>query len=820
MVGFRFPTTRHNTQNNNKHAAMTAISLTAAMDVDNDVAYQLLGWSSADGNAVSNADGATIRRAMEILSSEEGRLIFHHDDGCGGCNKEPLLVVKGYFRLIKLASSPLSDDEWFRMASNLLKKLGERCVGAIRDQLLLVSSSSEKAQAQSSTPFPPVAVVVGANGGSTAVLYYFQTVLQDVHPSIKRQIKLLGPAYRCFCDVADSFLSLLEAEKSRMDRFVGTFLPSVGWEALAGLQNDVHELSKVWKECNRLFQRAAFHLLEFADEALDNVQGAMRGQESSISPEKQSKVIVFLFARVTSLVLMTMRFHNSFKSQDMVGEGNDDKEGEKKLISGFLQRLVKVCSLALVAQTKMQEDSDFALLEMVVGLRTKAEHYLAKILGGLDAKDASHMNLVLECFVELPSNQESYDAQVNCLAKLILMKYLLKKLLTAESTACLPQTSTLVKFYENLLFVDIPKCHQFFFTSPSAYNLQSQAMETLTDLVSVLEHVSHLLCHVEKIGGHPDCDNYQQTMIQHHQLLIRWLAPTSADRNASTPNHPISNELLLHALERRVLSSCAAPADDHYSQLDATHLISLLCQLLFHQCTEASHRRNIATLLIRLLSPSSTIKTSKKRNDAKSLTVDMLWNNLMKSNVINSTPHKQKRSQPVTPKTLLLPPDDLYTICRVLEALARWSISSGRSTEVKDLLRGLFDKSGSNSKTISRPEWRLSLAIGAMRASPNMASFLTLFDNGENLSPHSFIEGRILPFLELHLRAKRSSSNDPMRPVIIQSACIQFIGALSECLGRELSETHVNRLGSLLRRVSASANSSSIHAIGLQYDVV
>ena len=133
-----------------------------------------------------------------------------------------------------------------------------------------------------------------------------------------------------------------------------------------------------------LFEQAAFHLLEFIDDRLGNFRRAILGQEcSSLSPEKQSKVIVFLFARVTSLVLMATRVQNSFKDDAVVSSksSNDVKEGGRNLITGFLQRLVKVCSLSLVAHASLEEDTvnrSRAALLSAVGLRPKAEQYLTK----------------------------------------------------------------------------------------------------------------------------------------------------------------------------------------------------------------------------------------------------------------------------------------------------------------------------------------------------------------------------------------------------------------------------------------------------------
>ena len=73
------------------------------------------------------------------------------------------------------------------------------------------------------------------------------------------------------------------------------------------------------------------------------------------------------------------------------------------------------------------------------------------------------------------------------------------------------------------------------------------------------------------------------------------------------------------------------------SREDASHLISLLSELLFHRQTEVSHRRNIATLLIRLLPASSDGAHANKRTDARRMTRESLWACLKHSGDIDPT---------------------------------------------------------------------------------------------------------------------------------------------------------------------------------------
>ncbi|KAL9180385.1 hypothetical protein ACHAXT_008355 [Thalassiosira profunda] len=817
---------------------------------DDDVALRLLGWRRQPGgeagvndrwadlhsNAHSTPEGATtFRKAVHLLS--ETPLEFRHGDADDENNerKDPLMVVKGYFRLVKCAlepaagdaAGPLSDEEYVKLASDLLKRMGEALAGAIQDRRELVSSSEKAGE------FPPSTTALVRcvkDGRSTrnaqAVLYYFQSILKHVHPHIRNRIRLLGPVYRCFCDVADAFVSLLETERSRMDEFVATFLPSVGWGALAGLKNDAAQLSKLWGECNGLFEQAAFHLLGLVDEALEKVRGALRGRDQSLpAPEKQAKILIFLFARVTSLVLISMRVQSS-SGGEQAGRGGGASSGEpdvgRKLMTGLLQRLVKVCSLALRAQSNMDDAtvdrSHAALLDMVVGLRPKAEQYLAKVLGDFESKNARAINVGLQCFVELPLSED--DAlKGESLAKLHLMKHVMERLL-ANDPLLFPDATALTRFYESILFVEIPRCHHFFQGACSGLvsDIQSQTESMLSDLVRVLENVSFMLCHSED-------GNWQEAMIRQHYLLVRWLAPASVKGNPATSpssNHPMTNQLLLGMLERRTIASCAV--DEQYSQQDATHFVSLLCGLVVHPQTEASHRRNIATLVVRLLSQSSDTVTATKENAATSLTVQMLMSNVKRAGIIKPTTQKRKRSRGATPAMFAC--EDVHTICWVLEALTKCatrsqtSMGSELSSEMRQLWGGILDK-GSNACKSNETMFLLSLSIGALRGSSSIASFLQSFAyTPRNITSPTFIDGA-LAFLELQLGTKSHSSSHSARKALMQSLFVRLVGALSDCAGGNLSESQVKAMGTLLEKASTvTTDEPSVHDVGLQYDIV
>ena len=988
----------------------------SANDNDN-AAYQLLGWSSSSATTNNNAtivdnnnnneeeeewnklhstirctgeDGVIqFRNAMSLLAGNDGRIIFATPDqdydvaptnnqqqratnNSGSLQeqqqyKDPMTIIKSYFRLIKCSlevpqinnknnmtsKSSLSEDEWVKLASELLKRMTESLKNAMMEQYQMNPTSSTSttavATSASQTSMNNINNINKKCQSQTTIVvqqiskvtyHYLYEIITNIHPYLKNHIRLLGPTYRNLCDVSSLYISILQNEKLVLEDVLVTLLPIVAANAngrdgsrsfkgkegfsittISILTKDIKQLQKVWKESNTLLEQGALCLLKFLDGVLNIMElpllfannesssssmdkGEKNRTSTSLSPEKQSKIVIFLLARITSLVLLSMKYDTSFGTNDddeavmalLLGRAtgsksheknnsNDEQqvvvEGKKKLMTGFLQRLVRVRSLSLVAKGRLnkekvqnssvnQEEGRHiaALLGTISGLGPKVEQYLNKILGDLDpSKDNNNGHVIclgLECFVDLhPSlscceeeeSGENIMMKDTSLAKIVLMKYVLMKLVAQSGKGkagllTLPEPNSMNDFYQSLMFVDVPRCHHFFFQATSSTtDLQSQARDILSDLVCVLEHASHLLCRRSRgnCNGGTSAD-WQQTLAQQHHLLVRWLAApaTSSSSSTSSPNHPMANEMLLQVLQRRVLTSCAA--DDSYSRQDSTHLISLLSQLLFHPRTETSHRRNIATLLIRLL--SMPIRTKKTTTDATSLTILSLWSNMKKYNIINATPRQSKRkrtkdkSMSARKPSSALPPDDIYTICRVLEALAKSSVLSRRGVDAevsvdmrqmwKSLLSFVDNKRLTRSEDIDGAMFLWSLSTGAVRASADLSKFYATFDKDgavfKDVQGKTLMES-VLAFVELQFGNKSSSSNSSLltgssaatRKELMHLVCIEFVGALSECIGGDLLETHIKRIGMILKRATvspSSANATSVQSFGLRYGAV
>jgi len=933
-------------------------------------------WKSLHSSIRTQPDGTTkFQNAMKLLSTEgitfQSNNVSGQEEGSG--NRDALSIIKSYFRLIKCslesptqmqarstnAESKSNDsDQWSKLASELLKRMTESLKVAIQHELSPSSTSTNiitsTAATNNSTSLPPQS----SNNNSQQLLsqtiqYYLTQIQTTVHPHISKHIRLLGPTYRSLNELSDLYIQTLTQEKCNLDRCVDVILSTVGYKGLlvtsignnkdgSSVQTDLHQLNKTWKQTNTLLYSASFSLLGLLDNIVNVIQsslftfinestnrnkkslsgggGGSAMKKNTMSPDKQVKIVIFILARITSLILLDMRYDESFHMNDMnkasiaggakggrelqeVGE--ESGKSRKALFTAFIQRLVRVYHLSLMAkhqqeqqsslQHKQQQGGDkkplLLLLDSISSLHPKVEQYLSKILLlDTNLSDSSNKNigggsvvcLGLDCFVNLPSsssctsssNEDCDVMEDTALAKLLLMKYVLKKLVAiqgdnSELSLLLPNPHSLIDYYQSLLFVDVPKCHHFFdrgsldggsASSSGGKDLSShRTREILSDLVCLLEQASHMLC--RRSGGMKkgsSGDDWQSIITQQHHLLIRWLAAPAASTQldktstlsaVSSKNHPMANELLLHILHRRVLSSCSA--NDTYSRQDATHLITLLTQLLFHQRTETFHRQNIATLLVRLL---SVPKRTKKQTDATSLTINSLWSTMKKANVIgssnNDTQRKRKRSKVLAARSLssTLTPDNVNTICTVLESLARstvlsrTSIPSEVSLEIKQLweedILSSTTKNGkrffSRSEDIDRAMFIISLSTGAIRVSQNLDNFFSAFGCNAGGASTTTTDDKvisILDFIELQFGGggKKSSvtasasGHNATRKVMMKANCIRLVSALSKCIANDLSESQFNRMGSILKNATVSASSTSnesVQTLGLRYSAV
>jgi len=148
---------------------------------------------------------------------------------------------------------------------------------------------------------------------------------------------------------------------------VTTATAEVGVVSLSHLLlEEMEQLHTIWNNARTLLEQMTRHLLRFLDEGLDRIQlslARMKDQHqadsnssssSSSAAEKQSKILVFLLARIASLITMVLSGRCQFAFKDGATTSNQsttvDSEGDgiKNLMAKYIQRLVRACHLSIL----------------------------------------------------------------------------------------------------------------------------------------------------------------------------------------------------------------------------------------------------------------------------------------------------------------------------------------------------------------------------------------------------------------------------------------------------------------------------------------
>lgn len=808
-----------------------------------DVAHQLLGWSSdehvaslqsrATHNTNDNLD--SFRRAVDILSSKKGQLSFDSAEGGDAENGivNPLLVVKGYCRLIKCSLAAAAAVDLSKDAGDLLKKLGTKLNAALQEQVEL-----NKQKAMSTKQQTDMSSKKKKSLRNKVVLFFFKFIEDVVNAQIKKYIRLLGPTYRSVCDVAASFIALIQSEKKQMDAFVTTFLPSIGWEGLSAVHNDATKLMKVWKEANEFFERAMLHLLSLLDthlqkmhQVLANKQG---GQSSDASTDTISRVATFLLARITSLLVVIKEWDQATKSNKFVAAVEDTSANKDNhaLMKNTISRFAKISCLSLVAKENLEQSDDKqrAFLEAIVALGSKAGNSLGKMIcRDLELSNESEISSVLDYLSEAtPEDGDDIAIVIGIenettvslkdlfsLGKLCLANMVLGKLFASTQTHQM-KIDSMSTFCEVLLFEDVPKCYQLLASDATPCN---QATEVIRNFVDVLGSAVHFIA--AKRDGQNMQSSLSTEMMHQHHVLVRWMHLSHCN--------PLSNELLLRAIQSMILSSCSAH-DQNWNH-DASSLIVLMSQLLFHKETDSSHRRNISMLLMRLLSPATQCHASEL---AKSLSIEVLWRAFGGSNLLNNSislsskesrqMRKRKRSQNMLPDESFFP-SDIQIMCCVLEPLAcaactsQLEIDTVARKKTKSLWEQILMCQANSCDMTSdyhcRKLFLLSISVGLLKGNSNVAKFLRMVGVTE-CSPTLFME-KTLSYIE----AQVGKTGDEIYNSMAFNLYLSLMGVALTCTGGELSESLVSRTGKIVKCISNFAvNKSSVEAISLQRSVV
>lgn len=807
-----------------------------------DVAHQLLGWSNDGENATSLQSRAThdtndnldsFRRAVDILSSKRGQLSFGSaDDGAENGSANPLLVVKGYCRLIKCSLAAAAAVDLSKEAGDLLKQLGTKLNKALQEQIELnkLHAKSTKQTDASSKKKKTLR--------NKVVLFYFKFIEDVVHAQIQKHIRLLGPTFRSVCDVAASFIALIQAEKKQMDEFVTTFLPSIGWEGLSVVHNDATKLMKVWKDANEFFGRAMLHLLSLLDIHLQKMHQAItnrHGQIPDASTETTSRVATFLLARITSLLFVMKELDQATKSNKFVAPADDtsDKNGIHVVMKQIAPRFVRITCLSLMAKEILEQavDKHKVLLEATVGLGSKAGNSLGKMFSrDAELSNEIAINAVLHCLVEVTFEDVNDDAtamgiegestvslkDLFPLGRLSLANMALGRLFASTQIAHIKLDSMSI-FCEALLFEDVPKCYHL--VAPNA-PFCSLATEVLRSFVDLLESAGH--CIVIRRDAQNKQSSCPTEMMHQHHVLVRWMHLSQSN--------PLSNEILLRAIQSRILSSCSAC--HHNWNHDASNLVSLMSQLTFSKETDSSHRRNISIVLMRLLSPEAQ---SQAFELAKSLAIEVSWKAFAGSNLLcesiqlsirrSRRTRKRKRSKNKSDESFIS--SDINTICSVLETLACAASTSQMEIDVmmKEMIKSFWEKiltCQANSSAMNADEcdvrnlFLLSISIGLLKGTSNIASFVQILGVLE-YSATEFIE-KTLSYIEAETGVV---DGDEVYYSMAFCVCSSLVSVISTCTDVELTESLVSRIGKIVKCMSNFAvNKPSVEAISLQRSVV
>lgn len=819
-----------------------------------ELTSRLLDWSSTHAAAASenSEDWKRLRsqirtttngveafkRATKLLSGEEGCIVFQSSDATS--TKDPQLIVRSYFRLLRLSLEPaetespsiITENEWTQFTKTLLKNLGSSLKSSIQRQIQHLKESLESPNDKQGSYNRS-----SCTQRNNTILLYFHSIIDHVVPHVRRKNAILGSTYKLFSEIAELFVTLLELECNKLGGLIQSFLPVVGWTALSNVQQDVNQINETWDTLNICLKRAILSIVETMDEGMIPVQRALEGEQSwSSKPEAYSRIIVFMMARAVSLIFLRrkrcqMNTTGVVETLSILGVNSTSADdGEADLISQCLQLLMRIRSISVIARgcledasTKSQLDENrIKLFEMLVGLGQKVDFYVIKLLC-LDADGRDHgdsTRLGFNCLANLPSEEFKISLRISGdtgslnesenvfpLGKLSVVKHVLENL---NSSAHYSPTS-LIQICQSTIFQDLPKWyHLQQKRSPHNIDLPLWASIFICDLVGSLIDCSRRFFLAGNIG-----DNSRDATVRQHQLLIRWLA------GSKSANHPFTNEIIMCILQTRAT----------FSNQDRSNLLSLMAKLLFHPRTESSHRNLIATVLSRLIRPSGATSSSDNEiHKTKLTTIQIMWRELKKSSMLkspgNDSSGKRKRNNM---HSSVIDDSELY---QILELLAEASVSSQGTIdsavmlEVKQLWNSILACNAHDSdprgriKIDNRKSTAMSLLAGLMRGQPNTASLHQMI-NGQDImksvSPRSFIDGS-MKFIDSIVTPRRRKGCVPSTRLIV---CVQFISSLATFLGSEFSETHMSRLGRIIDNInSASQTASTLEKVRVQHHCV
>lgn len=409
-------------------------------------------------------------------------------------------------------------------------------------------------------------------------------LLKEVNPYVSSLPVLLLPLWKGICDVCSSFQTMpSEMAESTLNALV-------------------------------------VYLQEGQAQTMTTVQQYCTNRQQ-VAPQQQAyqvKILSFLVARASVLLRVCT------DSRRRTNDDNDDKSTSSKATSHAVTILLQLrgLTIATTAQLKRKykalSKQDEAFLQAYQQLETKVELCLVNSWLLQQAAPSSpsssktpptlerdELNKLLRLQLEVTSTTHG-ARELAVLSfhsgKAFILHHLLEQHV-AQAAAARPETSlreqdvqSLLSICQELLFVMLPLCA----TAVDASALLSKCLNAmaLTTVTCYVKGVPEHQCHLDR-------------------LLMKWLAPPTTEGQL----HPLTRELLVSLVPLHTLLLCQAHAatsrsdsprsvdltnnvsigDDGHACASAKPLLELLVKILMDPRTHTGHRRNAASVVIRLL---------------------------------------------------------------------------------------------------------------------------------------------------------------------------------------------------------------------------
>lgn len=544
----------------------------------------------------------------------------------------------------------------------------------------------------------------------------------------------------------------------------------------------------------------------------------------TVSPKQmfQVKVVTFLVARVAVILkvyLLSNRLEKAATASNDDDDENEDSKSNTNVLSNVVAILLQLRGLTLATRGWLKQQrcsknqpQDESFLSAYQQLELKVEQ------------------CVVDCWLQVPSSNDSVKStlfgrqDLNLLLRsqsskrtphkeLILSSFAVGKALVLhrllvqtvaslhsrekQTFVCNHDVQSLLMMIEELLFSALPQCSTLVIEDESTALLS----KSLTAMASAT-----VLCYfqgpVEK-RGHLNI------------LLVKWLAPSAAD----TELHPLTRELLVSLLPLHVLTCCqvaqvANARSDSPRSVDLRQstsgsgetyfvtksLVTLLVKLIFDFRTQTAHRRNIASVLIRLVvfQDATTDKESLQNNISVMLQQNIATEvqQIIKDDV-KAERRKRKRgkssksndSNSSHPALGSFAYDDVRAMAQVLKRVSAFELPS-LASQLAGLARGLvaMDLNGTNlSYTIANYSRNavsllLSLLCGIMNESERIPES---FKNKTGMEPGALVSS-LVAWLgqQQHLAMSRPKGIKLRKsPSLVIVACLHFVQSSFDHVG-------------------------------------